>query len=767
MDSAKLTDASNTVESLNDTLLQGEAPIIDPDTLIGFSFVGKQNGVEMKKTVKSYDEDTNEFELKTPMGGTEWMAYNRLIQEYNEENDAEEQFWAFNKIRAHRTKKGRIEVQVEWTTGEITWEPMNIIRMSDPLTLARYAKENALTSERGWKWASKIQTNIEKVVRSVTATSSETKQGSAFTSTQKKKKPMKTKQRGPKFKFGVEIPRGTKHALLVDKANGNTLWEEAMNKEAKGLLDFHTFKILNENERPPQGYHFVPLHACYNCKVDGRRKCRIVANGGMAPIPVDNDLYAGVVTIDVVRLLVLVGIVNDLEIIATDISQAYLHGVTREKLYTRAGPEFGKEVEGRLVLIHKAIYGLISSSGIFHEVLSDTLRQMGWSPSYADPNVWIKDCGTHYEYIATWVDDLLIFSKNAMEIIKQLEKRYELKGTGVPEYYLGGNIEEIDWKQSPKGKTYALSARTYIKNITEKIEKMFETELRHSQSPMDSSYKPEIDETELLSGIEVTKYQMLIGCGNWVITLGRYDVNYAVSTLARYNVAPRAGHMRAMLRVFGYLKHYNKWKITIDPSILPVNEEDFKERKWDELYPGIKEELPHNMPDPKGNGIKLTGYFDADHASDVVSRRSVTGVLMFANSTPVRWWCKRQNCVETSTYGSEIVASRIAIDIAIEMRYKLRMLGIPVIGPVDLYGDNQSVIANTTVPTSVTKKKHNAVSFHRTREAVAAGIVRITYVASQKNLSDALTKALGPTVYERLVKPLFNRREGDDLQGEC
>ena len=315
-----------------------------------------------------------------------------------------------------------------------------------------------------------------------------------------------------------------------------------------------------------------------------------------------------------------------------------------------------------------------------------------------------------------------------------------------------------------------MSARTYIKNITEKIEKMFETELRHFQSPMDSTYKPEIDETELLSENEIPKYQMLVGCANWVITLGRYDVNYATSTLVRYNVAPRAGHLKAMLRVFGYLKHYKKWKLAVDPTPVHVNEDDFTERKWEELYPGIKEELPHNMPEPKGSGVTLTSYFDADHASDVVSRRSVTGVLMFANSMPVRWYCKRQNTVETSTYGSEIVASRAAIDIAVEMRCKLRMLGVPVLGPVNMYGDNQSVIANTAVPTSVLKKKHNACAYHRTREAMASKVVRIAYVQSARNYADALTKALGPMVYERIVKPIFNWKSGadtNDAQGEC
>jgi hypothetical protein len=141
---------------------------------------------------------------------------------------------------------------------------------------------------------------------------------------------------------------------------------------------------------------------------------------------------------------------------------------------------------------------------------------MGWAPSYADPNVWIKDLGiSHsYEYICTWVDDLLIFFKAPMEIIKTLEKRYTLKGTGVPEYYLGGNIDEIDWEGAPGRRTLAWSAKTYISNITNRIEKLYSQKLKNYQSPMDQTYRPELDESELLGEVEHTQYQMLVGYGN-------------------------------------------------------------------------------------------------------------------------------------------------------------------------------------------------------------------------------------------------------------
>jgi hypothetical protein len=74
--------------------------------------------------------------------------------------------------------------------------------------------------------------------------------------------------------------------------------------------------------------------------------------------------------------------------------------------------------------------------------------------------------------------------------------------------------------------------------------------------------------------------------------------------------------------------------------------------------------------------------------------------------------------VESSTYGTEMVAGRIAVELAIEVRYKLRMLGVPILGPTTLFGDNMSMITSTTVPSSTLKKKHNAIGYHRVCEAV-------------------------------------------------
>jgi hypothetical protein len=91
-----------------------------------------------------------------------------------------------------------------------------------------------------------------------------------------------------------------------------------------------------------------------------------------------------------------------------------------------------------------------------------------------------------------------------------------------------------------------------------------------------------------------------------------------------------------------------------------------------EFYPDAREEIPKDLPFEKGPSVRMTVYVDADHAHDLVTRRSFTGILVMLNNTPVRWISKRQKTVETSTYGSELVASRVDAELILEVRYMLR-----------------------------------------------------------------------------------------------
>jgi hypothetical protein len=133
---------------------------------------------------------------------------------------------------------------------------------------------------------------------------------------------------------------------------------------------------------------------------------------------------------------------------------------------------------------------------------------------------------------------------------------------------------------------------------------------------------------------------------------------------------------------------------------------------WMEFYPDDGEEITNDLPPEKGPNVRMTVYVDTDHAHDLVTRRSITGILVMMNNTPIIWISKRQKTVETSAYGSELVASRVATELIVEVHYMIRSLGVSLDGPGLMLGDNMSAVLNTTVTSSVLKKKHNAITYH-------------------------------------------------------
>ena len=116
--------------------------------------------------------------------------------------------------------------------------------------------------------------------------------------------------------------------------------------------------------------------------------------------------------------------------------------------------------------------------------------------------------------------------------------------------------------------------------------------------------------------------------------------------------------------------------------------------------------------------------------------------MVFLNSAPIHWFSKKQTSVETSSFGSEFIAMKSCCEYVRGLRFKLRMMGIPVDDFTYVFGDNQSVLVNSTKPHSSLKKKSSSVAYHFVREGVAKDEWRATYLNTNLNPADMLTKSL-------------------------
>jgi hypothetical protein len=219
---------------------------------------------------------------------------------------------------------------------------------------------------------------------------------------------------------------------------------------------------------------------------------------------------------------------------------------------------------------------------------------------------------------------------------------------------------------------------------------------------------------------------------------------------------PRIGHLDQVFHIFAYVQAHLRSRIILDATLPYIDSNRFTPVDWHAFYPDAQEAIPINAPPPRGKSMVMTCFVDADHAGNRVTRRSHTGIIIFCNRAPILWFSKRQNTVETSSFGSEFVAARIAVELIEGLRYKLRMFGIPIEGPTNVFCDNQSVVTNATKPESTLKRKHNSIAYHRVREAAAANTIRIAKEAHESNIADMLTKPVsGPRLKALCARVLF------------
>jgi hypothetical protein len=125
------------------------------------------------------------------------------------------------------------------------------------------------------------------------------------------------------------------------------------------------------------------------------------------------------------------------------------------------------------------------------------------------------------------------------------------------------------------------------------------------------------------------------------------------------------------------------------------------------------------------------------------------------NQTVVDSYSKLQATVETATFGSEYVAARTATEQIIDLRLTLRYLGVPLLGVSMLFGDNESVVNSAADPSSRIPKRHNMLSYHKTRESIAAGITWFHHIKGKWNPADILSKHWDRASVWHCLKPLL------------
>ena len=275
---------------------------------------------------------------------------------------------------------------------------------------------------------------------------------------------------------------------------------------------------------------------------------------------------------------------------------------------------------------------------------------------------------TYYKYLLTYVDDLLCISDEPLLDLDKLDIYFKMKANsqGIPKSYLGGQINAVTLLNNVQ--TWIFTSSKYvqeaIRNVKKHIFTEYDTKLpMRVITPFTSRYRPKLDTGRELTDERALYFMSLIGILRWAIELGHIDITTEVSKLSSFLAAPRDGHLNQSLHIFAFLKKHHDSGIVFDQSSPDINEDDFKTNDdWTYFYGNEKESLPPNMPPPLGKETVIRCFVDADHAVDKITKRSRTEFIIFLNNAPIYWISKKQNRYETSTFGSELVAMKTAIE---------------------------------------------------------------------------------------------------------
>ncbi|XP_039302787.1 secreted RxLR effector protein 161-like [Solenopsis invicta] len=227
-------------------------------------------------------------------------------------------------------------------------------------------------------------------------------------------------------------------------------------------------------------------------------------------------------------------------------------------------------------------------------------------------------------------------------------------------------------------------------------------------SPMDSSVKlmEQKNEEDIIG--KRFPYREAVGSLNYIALISRPDISYAVNTLARFSNNPSEVHWRAIKHVMKYLKG------TIGFSL---------------CYKGKSED-------------KLVGYCDSDYAGDLVSRRSTSGYVFMLHDAPISWSSNLQRVTALSSTEAEYMSISEALKELLWLRSLLESFGLKQAGKTELRVDNQAAIAMSKNLEFHKRTKHIEIRFHRIRQEQEAGNVDVTYVPSNKQVADLLSKGL-------------------------
>ena len=482
-------------------------------------------------------------------------------------------------------------------------------------------------------------------------------------------------------------------------------WQQAMQEEFDVLQAQGTWTLVPS----PFNKNIIGCKWVYKIKrnPDGtisRYKARLVAQGFSQEKGLDyTETFSSVVQHTTVRIILALAATHHWSLRQLDVKNAFLHCELHEEVYMKQPQGFlDSKHHSHVCKLVKSLYGLKQAPRAWNAKFTSYLTVLGFQVSLSDSSMFVKEVNTDVIILLLYVDDILITGLNPIliqSVIDDLAGVFYLKALGQLTYFLGLQIH------------YKSNGDIFVnqeKCIKDLIHKAGMDNCRPCSTPCQPHHSVLVAEGELLS--EPTLYRSLVGVLQY-LTFTRPDIAFAVNNVCQFMSAPTDVHFGLVKRILRFLQGTMNCGLTFTA----------------------------------GTALQIKGYSDSDWATDVNTRRSITGYVIFLGANHVSWQSKKQNSVSRSSTEAEYKAlAHAAADIA-WLRLILKDLCVVLPHPPLLYCDNQSAIALSLNPVQHSRIKHLETDFHFIRERVQKGDLIVQYVSTKDQVADVLTKGLhGP-----------------------
>ena len=486
-----------------------------------------------------------------------------------------------------------------------------------------------------------------------------------------------------------------------------------MKQELKTLNDNNTWSIVDLplNAKP------ISTRWVYKIKKNDDKsltyKARLVARGfeqiyGLNYI----DKYAGVIKQQTFKAIFAIATIKGYIIRKIDMKSAFTQGNLLDTIYLKQPEGYidPKQPE-KVLLLNKALYGLVQSAHIWFNLLSKEIKALGYTQLQTDNCTYYNSDKT--TIIIIYVDDIAIIGPDnnyISELISELSQKFTITDLGPISNYLG-----IEIQRSSDYKTTILSQKDYII----KVLKRFKMEQSNPVStPVDIGFiRRKYDNTA--SSEDITWYQQAIGSLLYAALLTRPDIAYATSMLGRYASNPSPEHIKAIKRVFRYLKGTLDYNIT---------------------YKGDYNSSPY-----------ITGYTDADYAGEKDEYKSTTGYIFYLANGPISYKSKLQSITAQSTTEAEYIALANSAKEATYIKALITELGLYQQSNIPIYSDNNGAIQLANNPAYHERSKHINVRYHFIRQKLADNTISIHYIPTKNQKADGLTKPLTTKRFKEFI----------------